>query len=87
MDFSRWSFVESERVASAVKYIPGWSPSFRCRDCGSSAGFHSRPRTLVERYVLPVFLLQPVRCGDCFRRDYRLVFTPVRDSPLSGQAG
>jgi len=20
-----------------------------------------------------------VRCGECFRRDYRLIFTPVRD--------
>jgi len=33
----------------------------------------------MERYLLPLFLLQPVRCGDCFRRDYRLIFTPVRD--------
>jgi hypothetical protein len=24
-------------------------------------------------------LLQPVRCGECFRRDYRLIFTQVRD--------
>jgi hypothetical protein len=24
-------------------------------------------------------LLQPVRCGECFRRDYRLIFTTVRD--------
>jgi len=23
--------------------------------------------------------MQPVRCGECFRRDYRLIFTPVRD--------
>jgi len=28
---------------------------------------------------LPLFLLQPVRCGECFRRDYRLIFTRVRD--------
>ena len=21
----------------------------------------------------------PVRCGECFRRDYRLIFTPVRN--------
>jgi hypothetical protein len=33
----------------------------------------------MERYVLPLFLLQPVRCGECFRRDYRLILTPVRD--------
>jgi hypothetical protein len=52
---------------------------YRCRDCGSEVGFRSRRRTLVERYLLPLFLLQPVRCGECFRRDYRLIFTPVRD--------
>jgi hypothetical protein len=34
---------------------------------------------LTERFVLPLFLLQPVRCGECFRRDYRLIFTDVRD--------
>jgi len=34
---------------------------------------------LTERYLLPLFLLQPVRCGECFRRDYRLIFTRVGD--------
>jgi hypothetical protein len=52
---------------------------YRCRDCGSEVGFRSRRRTFTERFVLPLFLLQPVRCGECFRRDYRLIFTPVRD--------
>jgi hypothetical protein len=52
---------------------------FRCNDCGSEVGFRSRRRTLSERYILPLFLLQPVRCGECFRRDYRLVFAQVRD--------
>jgi hypothetical protein len=33
----------------------------------------------MERYLLPLFLLQPVRCGECFRRDYRLIFTRVSD--------
>jgi hypothetical protein len=28
--------------------------------------------------LLPLSLMQPVRCADCFRRDYRLIFTPVR---------
>jgi hypothetical protein len=54
-------------------------PSYRCRDCGSEVGFRSRRRTMSERFLLPLFLLQPVRCGECFRRDYRLIFTPVRD--------
>ena len=59
---------------------------FHCSDCGSNVGFRSRRRTLIERYFLPVLLLQPVRCGECFRRDYRLIFTQVKDrlSEVSG---
>jgi hypothetical protein len=34
---------------------------------------------LTERVLLPLFLLQPVRCGECFRRDYWLIFTAVRE--------
>lgn len=52
---------------------------FRCDDCGSETGYRSRRRTFSERYLLPVFLLQPVRCGECFRRDYRLLFMPLKD--------
>jgi len=52
---------------------------YRCHDCGSEVGFRSRRRTLAERFFLPMFLLQPVRCGECFRRDYRFIFTSVRD--------
>lgn len=55
-----------------------FSQVYRCRDCGSEMGFRSRRRTFSERFILPIFLLQPVRCGECFRRDYRLIFTPVR---------
>jgi hypothetical protein len=51
---------------------------FHCDDCGSDTGFRSRRRTFSERYLLPIFLLQPVRCAECFRRDYRLIFMPVR---------
>jgi DNA-directed RNA polymerase subunit N (RpoN/RPB10) len=54
-------------------------PPYRCHDCGSEIGFRSRRRSLTERYILPLFLLQPVRCGECFRRDYRLIFTKVRE--------
>jgi hypothetical protein len=54
-------------------------PPYHCSDCGSEVGFRSRRRTLMERYLLPLLLLRPVRCGECFRRDYRLIFTPVRD--------
>jgi len=52
---------------------------FHCDDCGSKAGFRSRRRTFSERYFLPILLLQPVRCAECFRRDYRLIFMPVRE--------
>ena len=51
--------------------------AYRCADCGSESGFRSRRRTLTERLILPLLLLRPVRCGECFRRDYRLIFTPV----------
>jgi hypothetical protein len=56
-----------------------FSQPYRCQDCGSEVGFRSRRRTFTERFLLPLFLLKPVRCGECFRRDYRLIFTPVRD--------
>jgi predicted RNA-binding Zn-ribbon protein involved in translation (DUF1610 family) len=52
---------------------------FHCDDCGSETGYRSRARTFPERYLLPLCLLQPVRCGECFRRDYRPIFMPLRD--------
>ncbi|MGA1985868.1 MAG: hypothetical protein ABSG72_06325 [Candidatus Sulfotelmatobacter sp.] len=58
---------------------------YRCSDCGSAAGFRSRRRTLTERFILPLLFLRPVRCGECFRRDYRLVFVPVSDRLSNAQ--
>jgi hypothetical protein len=52
---------------------------FHCDDCGSDTAFRSRRRTFSERYLVPVFFLQPVRCAECFRRSYRLIFMPVKD--------
>ncbi len=52
---------------------------YRCRDCGREVGVRSSPRTLAERYILPLLLMRPVRCAECFRRDYRMIFTPVRE--------
>ena len=52
---------------------------YRCRDCGKGVGFRSRRRTLLERYILPLTLMQPVCCAECSRRDYRLIFTPVSE--------
>jgi hypothetical protein len=51
---------------------------FECRNCGGFNGYHSRPRTFVEKFLFPLLLLQPVRCGDCSRRSYELAFVPVR---------
>ena len=56
-----------------------FSRPYHCYGCGSDVGFRSRRRTFSERFLLPLFLLQPVRCGECFRRDYRLIFTRVKD--------
>ena len=56
-----------------------WLKQFQCRDCGGLTGFRSRPRTFTEKYVLPLLLLRPVRCGDCFRRCYRSTLTEVRE--------
>lgn len=53
-------------------------PPYQCSDCGSEVGFRSRRRNWFELCILPLFLLRPVRCGECFRRDYRLIFTRVR---------
>jgi len=58
---------------------PAFSHPYHCYDCGSDVGFRSRRRTFTERFLLPLFLLQPVRCGECFHRDYRLIFTQVKD--------
>lgn len=57
----------------------GFNRPYICHDCGSEVGFRSRRRNFMERFLLPLVLLQPVRCGECFRRDYRLIFTQVRE--------
>jgi predicted RNA-binding Zn-ribbon protein involved in translation (DUF1610 family) len=58
---------------------------YQCVDCGNETAFRSRRRTFSERYLLPLFLLQPVRCSECFRRDYRLIFMPVRQRLLEAK--
>ncbi len=51
--------------------------NFTCQDCGSHQGVHSRKRGVWEIYILPLFLLQPVRCSHCFRRAYCLRFVTL----------
>ncbi len=58
---------------------------FQCRNCGGFEGYRSHPKTLAERFVLPLLLLRPVRCGDCLRRGYRSVFVPVREPRQPGK--
>jgi len=57
---------------------------YRCNDCGCLQGFRSRPRTLTEKYLLPLFLLRPVRCAKCFRRDYKSLFLSIPERPHRG---
>ena len=52
---------------------------FQCVDCGSVEGYRSRPRNVIEKYILPVLGLRPVRCPDCFRRSYQPFFVIVRE--------
>jgi hypothetical protein len=52
---------------------------FECKDCGGFNGYRSRPRNFRERFLLPLFLFRPVRCGDCYRRSYQSVLIPVRE--------
>ncbi len=51
--------------------------TFHCRDCGRKQAHLSRKRNIFERFVLPLFLIQPVRCADCFRRQYVPVFWDI----------
>ncbi len=55
------------------------SKLFHCQDCGSFDGSRSRPRNFSEKYLLPLVLLRPVRCADCFRRSYRSIFVQARE--------
>jgi hypothetical protein len=52
---------------------------FHCATCGSEVAYRSRPRNMTERFLLPVLLLRPVRCGGCYRRKYVFVLTEVHE--------
>lgn len=61
-----------------------FSKRFQCCDryCCSEKAYLSRRRNFLEKYVLPLFLLRPVRCASCFRRSYvhLWVHVPARKS-------
>jgi hypothetical protein len=52
---------------------------YQCPDCGGSDAYRSRRRNFLEKYLEPVFLLQPVRCANCFRRTTVLMFVRARE--------
>jgi len=51
--------------------------TFHCRDCRRNNAHRSRKRGVFERVLLPLFLLRPVRCEHCFRRQYATVVCRV----------
>ena len=63
---------------------------YHCPDCGGFDGYRSRRRNLLEKYVLPLMMLQPVRCMRCYRRTHVSIFMqlPERQNKLEtrGQA-
>jgi len=69
---------------------PAWSlffEEFHCRGCGAHEAYQSRPRGFFERYVLPVLLLQPVRCDHCYLRSYVPRTVAARERPPRKQPG
>lgn len=72
-----WSDTVLARGESMKDLLLQLARPYRCTECGKDIAFRSRPRTFAERYILPLILMQPVRCAECFRRDYRSIFTSV----------
>jgi hypothetical protein len=63
------------------------SKQYECPDCGGSEGYRSRRRNLIEKYILPLMMLQPVRCTSCYRRTSVSMFVhvPERAPKLSAK--
>jgi hypothetical protein len=64
------------------------SKQYKCPDCGGFDGYRSRRSNLLEKYLLPVLMLQPVRCMSCYRRTHVSIFIhlPERVNKLSTRA-
>ncbi len=72
----------------ATDVRPSWSrffEEFHCRGCGLQQAFSSRPRGFFERRVLPLLLLQAVRCERCYHRAYALRTIPTLERIELGQ--
>jgi hypothetical protein len=57
----------------------GFFREFHCGNCGSDAGYASRPRNFLEKYLGRLVFLRTVRCGDCYRRSFRPISVPLRE--------
>jgi hypothetical protein len=63
---------------------PFWRPfstEFRCPNCSADDATQSRARGFFEANMLPILLLQPVRCERCYLRSYVSRWVPARERP------
>jgi hypothetical protein len=56
----------------------GVSP-FTCPKCHGKEGFCGSREGLLEQFLLPVLMVQPIRCTACDYRSYRFPFS-LRDA-------
>ena len=49
-----------------------------CPCCGNHVAFYSRRRNFAEKLILPIALLRPYRCAECFERYYRSMFIQAK---------
>lgn len=70
------------RSISSLPVVALVRSNFRCQDCGGTDAYRSRRRTLVEKYIHPMFLLKPVRCAKLLPQANR---TNVRHCPRTGE--
>lgn len=50
---------------------------FHCPECGNDEAYRSRARGLIEKSLLLVLMLKPVRCDHCYHRSYAFRGVPV----------
>ena len=60
---------------------------FTCGDCGFHIAIRSRKRGPWESFILPVFLLRPARCANCFRRVHCWLWVPLREPVELNESG
>ena len=59
---------------------------FHCPDCYGQKAYRSRYRSSVEKALLFLLMLKPVRCERCFHRSYTLRTVPVLErAPAAGK--